>query len=109
ENEVVAGSWQTLRVFGGKTGDLKWLKEFEDSVLCCFVGDVDGDGENEVVAGSWQTLRVFGGKTGDLKWLKEFEDSVECCFVGDVDGDGENEVVAGSRDGILSVLVLPEA
>ena len=75
--------------------------------MCCFVGDVDGDGENEIVAGSWDhTLRVFSGR-GKQKWKQEFGEPVRCCFVGDVDGDGENEVVAGSMDRTLRVFVFP--
>ncbi|MEX2753735.1 MAG: FG-GAP repeat domain-containing protein, partial [Candidatus Freyarchaeota archaeon] len=81
----------------------KWQQKLRGGVLCCFVGDVDGDGENEVVAGSRAgTLRVFSG-AGTQKWQQELGSGVRCCFVGDVDGDGENEVVAGSEYGALIV------
>ena len=100
--------------FKTKNGGLKtsterknqgWMHRFNDEVLCCFVGDVDGDNMNEVVAGGRDnTLRVLNGKNGKQKWIHKFDGPVWCCFVGDVDGDNMNEVVAGGYDNTLRVL-----
>ncbi|MHA1144529.1 MAG: WD40 repeat domain-containing protein [Candidatus Helarchaeota archaeon] len=99
--EVLAGSEDgTFKVFD-ETGNVLWMKKFENVVHCASVADLTGDGKLEIVIGidelkSGNNLLVVDG-TGKEIWSVK-TDPVYTCAIGDITGNNKPEVVIGTAE-----------